>query len=46
MHYVAKDPMTHITYLNPTVFNPTTVAVEGKVVLPAAGVAALEIVLE
>jgi hypothetical protein len=46
MHYVAKDPMTHITYLNPNVFNPKTVEVEGNIVLPAAAVAAIEIELE
>ena len=46
MHYIAKDPMTHITYLNPTVFNPQSVEVEGNIILPAAAVAAIEIELE
>ena len=46
MHYVAKDPMTHITYLNPNVFNVKSVEVEGTPVLPAAAVAAFEIEME
>lgn len=44
---IAEDAMTEITYQNPEVFQPKESETEGNVfVLPAAGVAALEIELE
>jgi len=46
MHYIAEDPATEITPLNPDVFLPRSETVEGtQLILPKAAVAAIEIEL-
>lgn len=47
MHYIAENPTTEVTMLNPDVFNPKTVVLNClNFRLPAAAVAAIEIEVE
>mgnify|MGYP003298776632 CR=1 FL=1 len=47
MHYIAENPTTEVTILNPDVFAYKTKEIEGlNFKLPAAAVAAIEIEVE